>query len=420
MLTRSVIAIFGYNNTRIYDVQKIKSIVEQDFNAQVLLIKEGITLEDFAVTPFCFDHRPEDSEIGPLLEKYLLKENLKLLGCLPFSDKGVIGAAFTAEYFGLFGDDPKTALAMLDKSLFRKHESLIEIPLESYKKPFFFIAKNETDLFSILKNFGPYFAKPTSEGNSRGCMKIETSEDIKSWVHDNLASLEKGVICEEILSQNNEYSFDGVAGHYWLTEKFTTEGAYKAEYQQIVPAPFSNEATLKLTETLTELIQCLGSQGGAFHHEFFAYADGRIASVEPNRRPAGMWIWDLASLAFPDLNPWKLWISRCTRLEKMDFKLKSLPKREFFAGVRGVISKKSGLISQVDESSMLNDLLKTFGDGNFRLSILKFENDPVKKIPRDNSDFLAYVSLRNKNYDSLVADLATAESIILNYIKVQS
>ena len=418
MLAQNVIAIFGYNNTRLYDVQKIKAIIEQDYKARVLLIKEGITAQDLEVTPFCFDHQPEDPKIGPLLEVFLNEENLKLLGCLPFSDKGVVGAAFAAKYFNLFGDDPESSLAMLDKSLFRKYESSIHLKPEVYKKPFFMIAKNETDLFSILKKTGPYFLKPTSEGNSRGCMKVETPEDIKTWLQDNKSSLEKGVICEEDLSQDNEYSFDGVAGCYWLTQKFTTQGAYKAEYQQIVPAPFAEKTTLKTTQVLTDLIQFLGSHGGAFHHEFFAYNDGRIASVEPNRRPAGMWIWDLATLAFPGMDPWKLWISRCTRPEQTEFAVNRLPKREYYAGVRGVISKKSGIINDVDESSMNIELSNTFGDGNFKISILKFKENPVKNIPKDNSDFLAFVSLRNKNYDSLLSGLVHAEQIVLKYMKV--
>ena len=59
-----------------------------------------------------------------------------------------------------------------------------------------------------------------------------------------------------------------------------------------------------------------------------------------------------------------------------------------------------------------------FGDGEFKLQILKSKQDLVKNIPKDNSDFLALVSLRNKNYDSLITDLARAEEIILKYIKV--
>ncbi len=420
MLVQNVVALFGYNNTRLYDVQKIKLMIESDFKARLVLIKEGITAEDLAVTPFCFDHKPEDPKIGPALATFIKESNLKLLACLPFSDKGVIGAAFASEYFGLFGDDSESSLAMLDKSLFRKLEAALDLPANEYKKPFFNIAKSEIDLFSILKDKGPYFLKPTSEGNSRGCMKIENPEDILIWLKDNNSNLEKGVICEEDLGQNKEYSFDGVAGHYWLTEKFTTTGPYKAEYQQIVPAPFSDEVTVKTTNILTNVIQLLGSHGGAFHHEFFACNEGRVASVEPNRRPAGMWIWDLATTAFPKMNPWKLWISKCLNSEKMTFTENRLPKREFYAGVRGVISKTSGIILDIDEDSILRDLSKTFGHGSFKLSILKNKSEEVKAIPKDNSDFLAFVSLRNKNYDTLIRDLAQAEQIILNYMTVCS
>ena len=133
-----------------------------------------------------------------------------------------------------------------------------------------------------------------------------------------------------------------------------------------------------------------------------------------------MWIWDLATTAFPKMNPWKLWISKCLNSEKMTFTENRLPKREFYAGVRGVISKTSGIILDIDEDSILRDLSKTFGHGSFKLSILKNKSEEVKAIPKDNSDFLAFVSLRNKNYDTLIRDLAQAEQIILNYMTVCS
>jgi hypothetical protein len=100
MSRTSVVALFGYNNTRIYDVIKIKEILSSRYQAQLLLIKEGLTESDTLVTPYCIDHRPEDPRVIESLKKYLTQNSLQLVGCLPFSDRGVIGAAYASKAFG--------------------------------------------------------------------------------------------------------------------------------------------------------------------------------------------------------------------------------------------------------------------------------------------------------------------------------
>ncbi|MES2770268.1 MAG: hypothetical protein V4596_14085 [Bdellovibrionota bacterium] len=408
-----VVAVFGYNNNRIYDVYKIKDLVKNKCNAEIVLIKKNITSLDRDVSPYCFDFEPSDHEIVLPLMNYLDKNSLDLIGCLPFSDKGVVGAAHVAKKLNLFGDSEATSLAMLDKLEFRKLEQKIEMNAEEYKKPFFYILHSKKELEALLSKVGPYFLKPTNEGNSRGCMKIETTRDLDIWMIDHSNSLKVGVICEEVLSNKNEYSFDGVNGAYWITKKFTTEGSYRAEYQHVVPAPFNTEENNRIYSILTPFLKKLGSNGGAFHHEFFILDDNRVASVEPNRRPAGMWLWDLASWAFDGFNPWEQWIDLCSNRNPKGVDL----KKNNFAGVRGVISKKDGAIHFLQKERAAKELAKIFGD-NFRLSFLKEEKSIVRKEPRDNSDFLAFIAIKNKNYEKLLSDLELAEKIILNCIEV--
>ena len=416
MKTQNVVAIFGYNNSRIYDVNKIKDLVAKQCNAEILLIKESIDRQDLEVTPYCLDHRPEDPNISENLKSYLKEKSLNLVGCLPFSDKGVVGGAFAAKNLDLFGDDETSSFAMLDKSAFRQLEAAIQIDPTIYKKPFFELAHSASEIYSVLKTKGSFFIKPKAEGNSRGCMKIETEDDIARWLLENSACLNGGVICEEILSNENEYSFDGVAGAYWITQKFTTKGAYRAEYQHIIPAPLSKSVAEKVHSTLTPLLQKLGSRGGAFHHEFFLLNDGRVASVEPNRRPAGMWIWDLAAWAFDGYNPWVRWIDRCTNKPSNSTPLEST----CFAGVRGVIANQSGCLSFINREKIEKELAERFGKENLKISFLKFENAQVRGIPRDNSDFLAFIALKNNVYEELVANLEIANGIFLKNIEVMS
>ncbi len=414
MKKTKVIAVFGYNNSRIYDLQKIRDLAKKRHGAEILLIKENITDGDRDAAHYCLDHRPEDHRVENSLRKLLASENLTLIGCLPFSDKGVIGAAHAAKAFGLFGDDSETSFAMLNKHQFRTLESKIQIDSNDYKKPFFLLAHSAEELEKALCSEGSYFLKPTSEGNSRGCMKIQSMADLQKWLKKNPGALNSGVICEEILSDANEYSFDGVDGAYWITQKFTTPGSFRAEYQHIIPAPLAEERQNAVHRILRPLLTSLGSNGGAFHHEFFLLGDERVASVEPNRRPAGMWIWDLAAWAFEDFDPWSRWIDRCAGSAAQEKEL----NQTAFSGIRGVISRKNGSVQKLDHEKIETQLAERFGKENLRISFLKKTREEVQSEPRDNSEFLAFIALKNKSYKKLLENLNSANEIFLENVEI--
>lgn len=403
----NVVAVFGYNNTRLYDVENIQKLCFEKFKAQLILIKEGITEADYKVTPYCLDAKPENINLAPALESFCDKNNLELIGCLPFSDKGVVGAAHAARDLGLFHDDVATSFAMLDKNEFRNLERDFN-GSANYKKPFFKKCFDANSLFEVLNTHGAFFIKPSSEGNSRGCMKIETKNDLLMWLEHYHRFLEQGVMCEEYLSSGCEYSFDGVNSTYWITEKYTTNGAYRAEYQHIVPAPLSVEDEFRIKQTLSPLLSHLGSKGGAFHHEFFN--NSRISSVEPNRRPAGMWIWDLAEWSFCDFKTWSQWIDVCCGISTE----RDILVRDFYSGVRGVIAPRKSKIKSIDTVRIKSDLKYQFGTS--RLMIFKKPGDLVTHEPRDNSDFIAFVATRNKDYQTLKSNLELAENIVLRNI----
>lgn len=416
MKMRKAVAVFGYNNTRIYDLIKIRKLARERLDAEILLIKEGITQADLDAVPYCLDHQPEDPASAPLVVNFLAAHGLKLVGCLALADKGVIGAAHTAKSFGLPGDDCESSFAMLDKKAFRQLEASLPMEQATYKKPFFLLAHSESEVRDVLKSKGAFFLKPVAEGNSRGCMKIESTMDLERWLAENRTSLKSGVICEELLSESDEYSFDGVAGAYWITKKFTTSGSFRAEYQHVVPAPFDAEKSRGIHQVLEPLLRSLGSNGSAFHHEFFLLKDERLASVEPNRRPAGMWIWDLASWAFEGFDPWTRWMDWCGGLRTENITLEA----KNFAGVRAVISRQDGILSRVSKEKIEALLKGRFGEKNVRLSFLKAEGSPIRAEPRDNSDFLGFIALKHKNYEILLQNLEEANSTFLDNTEVKS
>jgi hypothetical protein len=411
---KNVVAIFGYNNSRLYDVIKLQRLVRERLGADILLVKDGLTEADYKVTPHCINWTPDDPKLSDILNIYLNLHQLRLIGCLPFSDKGVIGAAHVAENFGIVGDAASTAHAMLDKFAFRDLEAAINFDDSLYKKPFFCTLRSALELRAFLKTSGCFFLKPKAEGNSRGCMVIETDSDIDRWLAENPTALDKGVIIEEIINAS-EFSFDSVGGAHWITQKFTTTGRFRAEYQQIVPAPFPEDLTLQLQQVFMPLLAAMGSRGGAFHHEFFLLTDRRVASVEPNRRPAGMWIWDLAAWAFRDFDPWAVWVDWCAGHFTNSITL----KQTAFAGVRGVIARCDGTLKLLDEEGARSVLSDRFGPENVRFAVFKNSGDTVRAEPRDNSDFIAFVAIRRASYEELVRALAEAEIVVLDHMKME-
>jgi hypothetical protein len=268
----------------------------------------------------------------------------------------------------------------------------------------------------ILDKYGSFFIKPSSEGNSRGCMKIENKDDLSVWLEEHSAYMPQGVLCEEILSEGNEFSFDGVNHTYWITQKFTTKGSHRAEYQHILPAPFSSHETDSIHRTLVPFLNHLGTRGGAFHHEFFLLPDNTLASVEPNRRPAGMWLWDLAEWSFEDFSPWKSWLDIYSGSPETIDPLR--PK--YFSGVRGAISRISGKIVSIDEGKIREELKSLFGNQVYKFKGFKKVGDQVTHAPKDNSDFLYFIATRNEKYEQVISNLKSAENIILNNIDIRA
>ena len=211
-----VVAIFGYNNTRLYDVKKIKNILEKQ-QIDVLLCKEGITSEDKAVSQYCFDTKlhgthQEIEQAYIYFKNWLASQDIQIIGILPFSDRGIVLASYVAEKLDLISDNYFTAVAGLDKFKFRTLEVTASTPVW-YKKPKFQQVKQITDIIKFYNQMGaPIYVKPTQEGNSRGGFLVKSTEDIWNAFQNVKPYVSEGAIAEECAIDAHEYSFDTVAG----------------------------------------------------------------------------------------------------------------------------------------------------------------------------------------------------------------
>lgn len=415
---KRVIAIFGYNNTRIYDVKKIKNILEKQ-QIDIMLCKEGITTEDTAVSENCFDIKlhgthQEIEQAYSNLERWLISQGVQIIGILPFSDKGILLASYAAEKLGLISDDYITAVTGLDKFKFRTTEVTTNTP-DWYKKPKFQEVKQITDIIKFYNMIGaPIYVKPTQEGNSRGGFLIKSTEDMENAFQTITPYVNDGAIVEECAVDAREFSFDTVAGKCWVTEKETTTGHYKAEIQQILPAPLPQKEYDKLIEAGKLVAEISGSKGGAAHNELFLFSDATAMTVEPNRRPAGMHIWDMAEHAFANFKPFEIWISWAIGKQSM---VSEVLEAQQYVGIRMIQASSDGDIIKIDNEDI--NVIKSRFNEIIEINISKNLNETVYAYPRDNAGFLGHVIAKHKDPDRLKGLLNDLCNRISKSIKIK-
>ncbi|EJM80156.1 hypothetical protein PMI33_05183, partial [Pseudomonas sp. GM67] len=103
MNTTSCVVVVGYNGNRVHDIQKLRELCKTLYNARLILLVEKIQPDDDQVA----DHvcstslAPEDvTESLELVAGCLSADHWKLIGVLPFSDRGVLLGAALASHYG--------------------------------------------------------------------------------------------------------------------------------------------------------------------------------------------------------------------------------------------------------------------------------------------------------------------------------
>lgn len=76
-----------------------------------------------------------------------------------------------------------------------------------------------------------------------------------------------------------------------------------------MPAPIDNTTQELIAQTGRFISDLAGAKHCACHNEvMFMKHSNEVFGIEPNLRPAGMLIWDLASLSFNNFDPWLEWL----------------------------------------------------------------------------------------------------------------
>jgi hypothetical protein len=394
--------VVGYNGNRVHDIQKLRDLCRKLYNARLILLVEKIQADDDQVADHVCSTSLAPEDVASSLELVagcLNADSWKLIGVLPFSDRGVLLGAALATHYGLPGITPGEARAGLDKQIFRTLEATAETAPDDYRPVFSARIESLAELRKkVVELGGKAFIKPACEGASRGCRVIHhPSECDEAW-QALKPYREGGIVLEELIQNAREYSWDYVAGSTWATEKTTTEGAYRAEIQQVVPAPLEADVQARLAAAGRHMSGLVSLDNGAYHNEIFLRRDGLTSAVETNMRPGGMHIWDLARLAFIDFDPWERWV-RWAVEGTTDH---HAPVARGYCGIRLLRAPAGGLLRYVpDIGSLARELNIELVEGVYAKRL----SDSVTALVTDNTSFIGHIVLFSEHYGQLSDDL---------------
>lgn len=419
---RQAFIVVGYNNTRIYDVAKIRHLAQTLYGADLILVKDVIQDLDYHNVDLVLKLPLTSSpEVAARIVAACREHDYEVIGILPFADKGQVLAAETARLLGLRGAEPSAVIGGLDKFWYREQEALSpDFPSGFHKVAFRRIAA-QADLMAVARQLrGKCFVKPMKEGNSRGCIAVGPAADLDAvWAHLTPYH-DGGLMAEELIEGFDEYSVDHVNGLAWVTAKTTTTGKYRAEVQQIVPAPLPEDSADRLIAAALTAGRLSGSRSGAMHNEIFHHArTGRMAMVEVNLRPAGMKIWDLAQLAFDDFNPWVAWLEWASGRAPAKAVVERLrPNR--YVGIRMIGSVKNGRVGTLPDPKTLLAQLKPHYPGLVTIEWTTAPGQQVSAEPSNNADLIGQVIMTDHLYPSLCHNLEAVAAQLGRAIPIEA
>jgi hypothetical protein len=381
--------VLGYNNTRIYDVRTLRDISHREYQAKVVLITEQAKPHDHAAADVVLVAPLGLAEPAPAVRSIsaeLRRLGLRPIGVLPFSDPGVPLGACLAAHFALPGADPERAAAGLDKRRFREIEASAPAHPAGYAPLPSLPVRTLREFEDAVERLGgTAFVKPAREGNSRGCQTVSGLAVCREVWAALAPYHDVGVLVEALVRDAREYSWDFVGGARWLTAKQTSQDRFRAEIQQIVPAPLEREEIAVLDRGGEHVRQLVSPGNGAFHNELFLRQDG-VTAVETNMRPAGMHIWDLARLAFADFDPWRSWLRWSTSGDMRAAR----PAARAVSGIRMLRAPHDGILASLPDVPTLAAELDI---PLHRAAFSRSRSDRVSADITDNAGFVGHIML---------------------------
>ncbi|MCV3211942.1 hypothetical protein OGM63_00105 [Plectonema radiosum NIES-515] len=416
----SFLLIIDYNLSRIDDVVAMRRYAYERYGIKTLLLRANPEPHDYAIADLVLALDPRSSDFVTTGLKALAPFLKQLRGGLVFSDNAVQSGAQLLEQLNLPVDDATLAGGAFSKILYRQIEAEYRSILEPQDMfiPAHTTIHNADELIEFVRRYpGGVVLKPACEGNNRGVVFLNANADLRQALQEVEPYFSDGIICEQVIPLQQEYSFDGLGHLCFTTEKCTASGRYPVETGQILPARLSQTQEHLLTRVGKLANLLVGQCHGPFHNEIKIDTDAtQAAVVEPNRRPAGMKIWSLAERVY-GLNFYHLWVDRALGQPLP----KQLPAPQGIAATIMLGSAHDGYLDlaadEYEPERLFKKALDLYNKAGinhelewFGFTLLPSLGNWVRAIPKDNGDFIAMVCVYSPNAELDILALKTAIS----------
>lgn len=393
--------IVDYNLSRIEDVRSIKHYVNDQHQLALILIRPKPGKKDFTIADQVIDLDPLDKNFVSNALMQLNNIPFDIAAGLVFSDNAVHQGAELLEALGIYTDSAAFAHNAFCKFQYREHEQKIRALLEAqqlFVPDYQEIHDAESLQIFLERNPQGVVIKPKQEGNNRGVIVLRNPDEAErnKALSEVEMYMKAGVIAEQLIPYQCEYSFDGIGEHHFITEKFSVRGRYPVEIGQLVPAAINHTKTSSIVKAGRFANLIVGQSKGAFHNEILVSDDGsQAAVVEANRRPAGMKIWTLASLVFGQ-NLYARWVDSVVVQEREQAPL--IPNGSAMTimlppvapMLAGAILNNLGLLVDDLKTEFKSQHPEIFNQIEWiSYEAVATENKFLHFPPRDNSDFIA-------------------------------
>lgn len=396
-----ILLIIDYNLSRVADVAHMRDHARRRHNADTILIRANPGNVDARLCDHLIAVDPLSHDFVDRAHEALLPWLSQIRGGIVFSDNAVRSGAALLERMGAKVDSALLALGAFSKLEYRRFEARCRDLFASQRimtpDCVSIDSLDELGRFAELHPEG-FVVKPSCEGNNRGVVLVQPGDDLLTVFEEVAPYLAAGVICEQVIPYQREFSFDGVGGLSFATEKVSAAGRYPVEVAQLLPARITQfeYETLRRAGELANLL--VGQRDGPFHNEIKLSDDGMFgAVVEPNRRPAGMRIWTLAALVY-GVDFYHLWVDSVLGDDSKPPVLR--PKCQAATVMLGVKRDRWFAPSDVADGNelflaTLRQTARRYGLEDNALRPIEFswlsqERRRIPLVPRDNSDFVAH------------------------------
>jgi biotin carboxylase len=405
-ISKQAAIIVDYNNaSRRPDVRTITTHVRGRGLVSVL-VRRMLAMEDETLADVCIEGDPVSTDFVADVTSKLSAAGLNVRAVLPFSDRAVIAAARLAEALGVSHDSPSRAERALSKIAYRVAESgqRDELEAQGFFVPRHAIVRSVKDIAAFQRTVQrqPFILKPSREGNNRGVVYVMPEASLDAAYGEAVRYADGGLLCEEYIPFDDEYSFDGVGDLSFITRKLSAGGRYPVEIGQVVPADIGPKVQARIRMAGRHVNRLVGQRTGAFHNEIrHCIRTNRVAVVEPNCRPAGMKIWSLAKRAF-GVDFYEVWLEAALGRRVRTAPLRSLgiaairmlraPRDGVFRVPKGFDPKAfTEEVSKVVESRLRDEFACGTRIEVYECEVLARDGVLVEATPRDNAGFMAHI-----------------------------